>query len=133
MVRLACNLCEIITEVLTKIFKYVFKYANQEEGFSICSISVLSDLESSQIHWYFNTTVSIYYRLGESENNLRKAIDYAKKNEPVIIFFDEIDGLFSNDDDNEGSSNSMRGTNTDFLMELNDIRKRNNSKLIVIG
>ena len=118
---------------MTKIFKYVFKYANQEEGFSICSISVLSDLESSQIHWYFNTTVSIYYRLGESENNLRKAIDYAKKNEPVIIFFDEIDGLFSNDDDNEGSSNSMRGTNTDFLMELNDIRKRNNSKLIVIG
>ena len=75
----------------------------------------------------------LLHRLGESENNLRKAIEHAKSNEPVIIFFDEIDGLFPNDDDSEDSSNSMRGTNTDFLMELNDIRKRRNPNIIVIG
>lgn len=57
--------------------------------------------------------------LGESEKAMRDIFEEAKKQQPCVIFFDEVDGIASSRTDGEQSHS--RNIKNEFLIQLQDI------------
>ncbi|MEM1628661.1 MAG: AAA family ATPase [Desulfurococcaceae archaeon] len=74
--------------------------------------------------------------LGDTEKNVKKVFDKAREiasqGKPVIIFIDEVDGLFQQFSNEIGGEKRMRNQ---FLMEMDGLREKENNKnlLFVIG
>lgn len=56
---------------------------------------------------------------GQSEKVLRDVFEYAKRNSPCLIFFDEIDGISSNNTISNDSSH--RRLQAEFLLQMSDL------------
>ncbi len=68
--------------------------------------------------------------IGNSEKNLHELFEYARRNTPCVLFFDEVDALGANRSDMRGSAG--RTAINQFLAEL-DGAERNNDGLLVLG
>ncbi|MEZ0393538.1 MAG: AAA family ATPase [Desulfurococcaceae archaeon] len=73
--------------------------------------------------------------LGEAEKNVAKVFNKARElaaKMPVIIFIDEVDGLFQEFSDEVGGEKRMRNQ---FLMEMDGLKEKENSRLplFVVG
>ena len=68
--------------------------------------------------------------IGESEKNIKKIFDFAKNNSPIVIFFDEIDSLFSRKNHNE--NNVLNKIISQFICEIDEINFLN-SNIILLG
>ena len=68
--------------------------------------------------------------IGESEKNIKKIFDYAKNNSPIVIFFDEIDSLFSRKNNNE--NNILNKIISQFICEIDEINLLN-LNIILLG
>ena len=66
--------------------------------------------------------------IGESEKNIKKIFDYAKNNSPIVIFFDEIDSLFSNNNNN----NILNKIISEFICQIDEINLLN-FNIILLG
>ena len=63
--------------------------------------------------------------VGEAERNIRELFEEARKREPAIIFFDEIDGLAPTR--NAGSAKSCAGTRRQI--KLTQIKTKSRRKI----
>ena len=69
--------------------------------------------------------------IGESEKNIKKIFDYAKNNCPIVIFFDEIDSLFSNNFNNN-NNNILNKIISEFICQIDEINLLN-LNIILLG
>ncbi len=67
--------------------------------------------------------------IGESENNLHRVFDYARRNRPSVLFFDEVDALGASRTDMKNYAG--RYTINQFLMELDGDKYSNDGVLIL--
>jgi vacuolar protein-sorting-associated protein 4 len=68
--------------------------------------------------------------LGESEKLVRNLFELARKNQPSIIFIDEVDSLCSTR--SEGENDSARRIKTEFLVQMQGVGK-NDKGILVLG
>jgi len=66
--------------------------------------------------------------VGESENHIKSLFDEAKKYERVVLFFDEIDGLFKNRGTDEHNDRRI----SEFLQHIDGFEKTE-SQLLILG
>ncbi|EAR98596.1 AAA family ATPase (macronuclear) [Tetrahymena thermophila SB210] len=69
--------------------------------------------------------------IGESEKNVRDIFSKARRNQPCVIFFDELDALAPNRGNGSDSSQVMDRIVAQFLTELDDINKEGTSIFVV--
>ncbi len=67
--------------------------------------------------------------LGQSEKQLHQIFDYARQNNPSVLFFDEVDALGANRNDMRG--NAGRNIINQFLQELDGVDDTNDGILIL--
>lgn len=67
--------------------------------------------------------------MGNSEKNLHAVFEYARKNAPCVIFFDEVDALGASRSDLRQSS--MRHVINQFLAELDGAASKNDGILVL--
>lgn len=67
--------------------------------------------------------------VGNSEKNLHEVFEYARKNKPCVLFFDEIDALGASRSDMKHSSNKV--LINQFLQELDGVDTNNDGVLIL--
>ncbi|MDE1869722.1 MAG: AAA family ATPase [Candidatus Micrarchaeota archaeon] len=80
-----------------------------------------------------NEIIDMY--AGNTEKNLHRIFEQARKNTPCIIFFDEVDAMGGKRDgggDGGGSQNFMRMAVNQFLQEMDGIEK-NPEGIFIIG
>ncbi len=70
--------------------------------------------------------------VGNTEKNLHKIFDAARKNKPAIIFFDEIEALGGRRDKMEGGQQHLKMAVNQMLYELDGI-EADNREVLVIG
>uniref|UniRef100_A0A7J3XZL1 AAA family ATPase n=1 Tax=Thermogladius calderae TaxID=1200300 RepID=A0A7J3XZL1_9CREN len=98
------------------------------------SIALANEINAALINVSPATIMSKW--LGEAEKNVAKVFDKAREiassGTPVIIFIDEVDGLFQEYSDEVGGEKRMRNQ---FLMEMDGLKEKvnNNLPLFVIG
>ncbi|MBO9152017.1 AAA family ATPase [Chitinophaga sp. GCM10012297] len=68
--------------------------------------------------------------LGNSEKNLHKIFEYARKNTPCVLFFDEIDALGASRADMKQSAG--RNLINQFLQELDGV-ENDNTGILILG
>lgn len=84
------------------------------------------ELNSKFIHVWLTDIFDMYS--WESEKNLKKIFDIARRNKPCVIFFDEVDALGSKRSDNRWD---WRHIVNQFLMELDWIKEKNDWLLVI--
>lgn len=67
--------------------------------------------------------------MGNSEKNLHAVFEYARKNAPCVVFFDEVDALGASRSDLRQSS--MRHVINQFLAELDGVASKNDGILVL--
>ncbi|MGX5818929.1 AAA family ATPase [Chitinophaga lutea] len=68
--------------------------------------------------------------IGNSEKNLHRIFEYARKNAPCVLFFDEIDALGASRSDMRQSAG--RHLINQFLLELDGV-ENNNEGILILG
>lgn len=68
--------------------------------------------------------------MGNSEKNLHNIFEYARKNTPCVLFFDEVDALGASRSDMKQSSG--RNLINQFLQELDGV-ENDNSGILILG
>jgi len=72
--------------------------------------------------------------VGGSEKNMRKLFEDAKAMQPCILFFDELDALGSSREAaNEFTSNDIKNTINEFLMQLSELHDNKEDVIFIIG
>lgn len=69
--------------------------------------------------------------VGESEKLMRNLFLLAKKSQPCVIFFDEIDSILSSRKENEHEAS--RRLKTEFLTQLDGALSDSDDKILVMG
>lgn len=92
------------------------KAVASESGFSFFSITASS--------------VTSKY-LGEGEKLMRGLFAVARKHQPAVIFFDEIDALLSAR--REGEHEASRRLKTEFMVQLDGVSSDSNDRILVMG
>jgi len=87
-----------------------------ESGFNFFSIS------SSSVTSKF---------LGEGEKLMKAVFELARKKQPAVIFFDEIDALLSSRKDNEHEAS--RRLKTEFMVQLDGAASNASDRILIIG
>jgi len=67
--------------------------------------------------------------LGQSEKQLHQVFEYARQNNPSVLFFDEVDALGANRNDMRG--NAGRNIINQFLQELDGVNDANDGILVL--
>jgi SpoVK/Ycf46/Vps4 family AAA+-type ATPase len=70
--------------------------------------------------------------IGSSERNLTAVFDVARRNNPCLLFFDEMDALGQKRTNLRASGSAMRGVVNQFLTELDGVNKDNDG-LFILG
>jgi len=68
--------------------------------------------------------------VGNTEKNIRKVYDLARKNSPAIIFFDEVDAIGGRRDQQQGQQ-YMRMAVNEMLVQMDGIESKNQNVLVV--
>ncbi len=68
--------------------------------------------------------------VGNTEKNIRKVYDLARKNAPCIIFFDEVDAIGGRRDQQQGQQ-YMRMAVNEMLVQMDGIEAKNQNVLVV--
>lgn len=73
--------------------------------------------------------------VGESEHKIKEIFAEARKNQPCILFFDEIDALGTSRDNvsKEGAGTELANVITEFLKQASEIHDDKNAKVFMIG
>ena len=69
--------------------------------------------------------------VGSSERNIRSVFDTARRNEPCLLFFDEIDALGQKRSQLRGGSSAMRGVVNQLLAELDGASTDNDGVFVL--
>ena len=85
------------------------------------------EIDSSFISVGINDVMDMY--LGQSEKQLHHIFDYARKNTPTVIFFDEVDALGASRTDMRGSAG--KNVINQFLQELDGLNASNDGILVL--
>lgn len=85
------------------------------------------EVDSSFISVGINDVMDMY--LGQSEKQLHHIFEYARKNTPTVIFFDEVDALGASRNDMRGSAG--KNVINQFLQELDGLNASNDGILIL--
>ncbi|KAI8914320.1 spastin-like protein [Gorgonomyces haynaldii] len=68
---------------------------------------------------------------GETEKMVKQLFDTARRNQPCIIFMDEIDALLGARSESEHEAS--RRLKTEFLMQFDGLTTQTNEKLLILG
>ncbi|KZV86561.1 AAA-domain-containing protein [Exidia glandulosa HHB12029] len=73
--------------------------------------------------------------VGEGEKLVRAVFSMARKLSPCVVFLDEIDSLFGARSSGRGTGSTIahRGVITEFMQEMDGLKTREDSNVIVIG
>ncbi|KAH7107488.1 AAA-domain-containing protein [Auriculariales sp. MPI-PUGE-AT-0066] len=73
--------------------------------------------------------------VGEGEKLVRAVFSIARKLSPCVVFLDELDALFGARVSSRGTGSAMayRGIITEFMQEMDGLKTREDSNVIVIG
>jgi len=85
------------------------------------------EIDSAFISVGINDVMDMY--LGQSEKQLHDIFDFARKNTPAVIFFDEVDALGASRTDMRG--NAGKNVINQFLQELDGINASNDGILVL--
>lgn len=85
------------------------------------------EIDASFISVGINDVLDMY--LGNSERQLHNIFEYARKNTPCVIFFDEVDALGASRTDMRGSAG--KNVINQFLQELDGLNASNDGILIL--
>lgn len=86
------------------------------------------EIDASFISVGISDVLDMY--LGQSEKQLHRIFEYARKNTPTVIFFDEVDALGASR--NDMRNNAGRNVINQFLQELDGV-SANNDGILVLG
>eukprot|EP00386_Alphamonas_edax_P008579 GDKI01028023.1.p1 GENE.GDKI01028023.1~~GDKI01028023.1.p1 ORF type:complete len:565 (-),score=243.31 GDKI01028023.1:533-1984(-) len=70
---------------------------------------------------------------GEGENLMKAVFTLARKIQPVIIFFDEIDGLLKKRGGNDDEHEAVRKIKTEFLAGLDGMTAQEGERVLALG
>ncbi len=85
------------------------------------------EIDSAFISVGINDVLNMY--LGQSERQLHDIFEYARKNTPCVIFFDEVDALGANRTDMK--NNAGKNVINQFLQEMDGLQAENDGILIL--
>ncbi|WP_430816763.1 AAA family ATPase [Carboxylicivirga sp. RSCT41] len=85
------------------------------------------EIDSAFISVGINDVLDMY--LGQSERQLHDIFEYARKNTPCVIFFDEVDALGANRTDMKNSAG--KNVINQFLQEMDGLQAENDGILIL--
>ena len=73
--------------------------------------------------------------VGESEKKIAQAFAEARRKQPAILFFDEIDvlGMSRDKTSSEGTGAEIRSTITELLTQISDLYKDKGTRIFIIG
>ncbi|OKY77353.1 MAG: ATPase of the AAA+ class CDC48 family [Candidatus Methanohalarchaeum thermophilum] len=71
--------------------------------------------------------------VGKSSDNVREIFETAKKNQPCIVFFDEIDGIASKRSGGAQKTQSERQMINQLLTEISEINEKKELDITIIG
>ncbi|WP_439183397.1 AAA family ATPase [Carboxylicivirga taeanensis] len=85
------------------------------------------EIDSAFISVGINDVLDMY--LGQSERQLHDIFEYARKNTPCVIFFDEVDALGANRTDMKNSAG--KNVINQFLQEMDGLQAENDGILVL--
>jgi transitional endoplasmic reticulum ATPase len=71
--------------------------------------------------------------VGDAEKHLKEIFEAAKRNQPCILFFDEINTLTTDNGGGEGYAGEKESILSAFLKQMSDIHRDLNSKIFICG
>lgn len=112
-----------------KLWNSVLLYGPPGTGKTFIASALAHDLDRTFITVSLHKVLQKY--VGESEKQIHALFQVAKDNKPCIMFFDEVESLFSKR--GEGVRDVLLGCKTQLLVEMNNILSSKDAGVFIIA
>ena len=121
---------EIFASQLSKLPRGVLLYGIPGTGKTMLAKAIAAEAGCPFVSLSLASLESKWF--GETSKLLQASFSYARKVQPCVLFFDEIDGMMRTRD-SQNDSSCVYGMKTEFLNNMDGMQTRDDDKFVVIA